>query len=78
MKDFIAVLVLLIPPISSYLWLLPADIYFDWLNPMRNYKVWTNLNLFGVIIVTLLLNILCLPFALIYWCYIFIRFIFTR
>jgi hypothetical protein len=56
----------------------------SFLNPIRNYNMWTNINWFGIIIITLLLNIICAPYAIGYWLYKFIsvicnlvRFIFT-
>ena len=39
---------------------------FEFLNPVRNYKVWTT-NWFGTILITVLLNILCIEFAVFYW-----------
>lgn len=38
--------------------------YFD---PIVNYEEWDKLNMFGVLIFTLLLNILFAPWAIIYW-----------
>lgn len=36
-------------------------------NPIRNYNKWRKMNWFGVIITTLILNILLFPYAIIYW-----------
>lgn len=50
---------------------------FSFLNPIVNYKEWTSFNWFGVIVCTLFLNILWLPYAIIYWIYELIHFLFT-
>ena len=36
-------------------------------NPIVNYIEWDKLNMFGVLVFTLLINILCAPWAIIYW-----------
>lgn len=38
-------------------------------NPIRNYNVWTQFNWFGIAILTILLNIIFLPYAIVYWIY---------
>ena len=38
-------------------------------NPIRNYNEWDNFNWFGIGIITLLLNIIFIPFAICYWIY---------
>jgi hypothetical protein len=38
-------------------------------NPIENYKRWKQFNWFGIIIITLALNIIFLPFAVLYWLY---------
>lgn len=47
------------------------DPYFDWdfsfFNPVCNYEQWCNMNWFGVIFFTLLINITCPVYALCYW-----------
>ena len=42
---------------------------FDWsiFNPIRNYKKWIKLNWLGISIITLLLNIIFIPYAFCYW-----------
>ena len=48
------------------------------LNPVRNYKEWCyTLNVFGIGIMTILLNIIFLPYAIIYWLAKLIYFILT-
>ena len=37
------------------------------LDPMRNYKKWDKINLFGISVITLLINIALLPYAIIFW-----------
>jgi hypothetical protein len=39
-------------------------------NPITNYKKWKQFNWFGIIIITLMLNIILFPNAIIYWIYI--------
>ena len=38
-------------------------------NPIRNYKEWYKLNWIGIITITTILNIVCLPYAICYWIY---------
>jgi hypothetical protein len=40
-----------------------------WFNPIQNYKDWTQLNWFGIIVITILLNIIFFPYAIGYWIY---------
>lgn len=49
----------------------------SFLNPINNYDEYYSLNVFGVIIVTILLNIICLPYAIIYWICKLIYWLFT-
>ena len=43
----------------------PGDLSI--LNPIRNYKKWNKMNWFGIIITTLILNVIFFPYAIIYW-----------
>lgn len=36
-------------------------------NPIDNYEEWDKLNMFGVLVFTLLISILLAPWAMIYW-----------
>ena len=45
------------------------DFYLYFLNPIRNYNKWRSMNWFGVGVSTLFLNIILLPYAIIYWIY---------
>ena len=38
-------------------------------NPIRNYNKWTKLNWFGISFITILLNIIFIPYAICYWTY---------
>ena len=38
-------------------------------NPIRNYKKWRKINWFGISVITLILNIIFLPYAICYWIY---------
>lgn len=40
---------------------------FSIFNPIDNYKLWNQINWFGVILITLLLNLLCPVLSVIYW-----------
>lgn len=42
---------------------------FAFFNPIRNYKTWTSMNWFGVIFVTLMLNVIMPLYAIGYWFY---------
>ena len=40
----------------------------DWcFNPIENYYDWTKLNFSAVLFLTLLLNIIFIPYAIVYW-----------
>lgn len=38
-------------------------------NPIINYNEWTQFNWFGIIVMTLFLNIILFPYAIVYWIY---------
>lgn len=38
-------------------------------NPIRNYKTWTKINWFGVIMATIFLHIIFPVYAIVYWGY---------
>lgn len=42
---------------------------FSIYNPIRNYKEWTSFNWFGITIITIIINIVLLPYAIGYWIY---------
>lgn len=42
---------------------------FDFFNPIRNYKTWTSMNWFGVILGTVFFHILLPVYAVVYWFY---------
>ena len=44
-----------------------ADFELSVFNPIRNYNKWTKLNWFGISVITLLLNIIFIPYAFCYW-----------
>lgn len=46
-------------------------------NPLVNYKEWYRFNIFGVLIFTLFINILLAPWAIIYWVFKILVFMFT-
>ena len=46
------------------------DMGISFLNPIANYyKNWTNMNWFGVIFWTIIVNIVLCPYAVCYWFY---------
>jgi len=47
------------------------------LNPLRNYETWTKINWFGIWVITILLNIIFIPYAIIYWVCKLFRFMLT-
>ena len=50
---------------------------YHYFNPIVNYEEWNKLNVFGVLMFTLLINILFAPWAIIYWAIKFFVFVFT-
>lgn len=38
-------------------------------NPIKNYNKWTKFNWFGITVITLVINIIFLPYAICYWFY---------
>lgn len=46
-------------------------------NPIYNYKKWKSLNWFGVIVCTLFINIIFLPYSVFIWLFKFIHKLFT-
>jgi uncharacterized membrane protein len=55
--------------ILSFCYLIGSGSYagHHYFNPIDNYEEWDKLNLFGVLVFTLLINILFAPCAMIYW-----------
>lgn len=53
------------------------DCDVSFLNPLRNYDEWYTINWFGIGVITILLNVICLPYAIIYWIYKLIHWLFT-
>ncbi len=51
-----------------------GNFYF---NPIENYDDWENLNGFAVVFFTIIINIIFLPYAIVYWVLKFFKFIFT-
>ena len=48
-----------------------------YLDVIENYESWENLNFATVVVLTLLLNIIFAPYAIIYWLVRFLKFITT-
>lgn len=55
--------------ILSFGYFVETGIYagHHYFNPIDNYEEWDQLNVFGVLVFTLLINILLAPWAIIYW-----------
>ena len=66
--ESITVIIVIIAGIEA---LILNSIKFDLsiFNPIRNYNKWTNLNWFGISFITILLNIIFIPYAICYWIY---------
>ena len=80
MKTEVFILIIFIGSIyiiSTICYCISSMYDFSFLNPIRNYKKFSSFNWFGIIIYTLILNILWLPYAIIYWLYKLIYFICT-
>ena len=65
--------------ILSFCYLVGTGSYagHHYFNPIDNYDEWDKLNVFGVFVFTLLLNLLFAPFALLYWIIKILVFMFT-
>jgi hypothetical protein len=55
--------------VLSFTYLVGTGAYagHHYFNPIVNYEEWHKLNIFGVLVFTLLLNFLFAPWAIIYW-----------
>lgn len=61
---------------SIYIVVFALDCDFSIFNPIKIHNKWKSLNLFGICVITILLNMICLPYAIIYWVYRLIKFLF--
>lgn len=61
----LAIIVYIIITILSLASLIGFDLSI--FNPIRNYHEWRTINWFGIIIITFILNIMLLPYAIVYW-----------
>ena len=69
MAEDIITLILLISLFDLF-FLVGFDVQdFSIFNPIRNYREWTNMNWFGVILATVLLNVGFPLYAFCYWFY---------
>ena len=48
-------------------YIMRRDFDISFINPVRNYNKWTSLNYLGIGVITILINIIWLPYAVIYW-----------
>ena len=60
---------LLIVIVFEALVLIIVDFDLSIFNPIRNYNAWVRINWFGIIIITLLFNIIFIGYAICYWIY---------
>lgn len=58
-------------------YIMKRDFDISFINPVRNYKKWTSLNYFGIGVITILINIIWLPYSIIYWMSMLISTLFT-
>lgn len=65
----IVILIMFIITAIEALILNSIDFDLSIFNPIRNYNKWTNLNWFGIGIITILLNIIFVVYAICYWVY---------
>lgn len=63
--------------IVSFIFIMNRNYDMTFLSPIRNYKKYKALNWFGIIVMTLLFNIIMFPYANIYWAWRIIKFLFT-
>ena len=54
---------------EAYILSISANFDLSIFDPIRNYGKWIGVNLFGVIILTLILNVIFIPYAFCYWMY---------
>lgn len=71
----IAIILYFVITLNTIIYTLDGDLSF--LNPIRNYHEWETLNWFGISVITFLINILLLPYAIIYWIYKLFKWLFT-
>lgn len=73
MKDLIAISCFIL--IIIYIFFLFSTLMegflktFSILNPIYNYNNWTKFNRFGIAVITIFLNVIFIPFTIIYWMY---------
>lgn len=58
-------------------YIVKRDFDISFINPVRNYNKWTSLNYFGIGVITILINIIWLPYSIIYWMSMLIGTLFT-
>ena len=68
MYEIIGAFVIFYIPISLSI-LATTELNFTIFNFVENYNNWTQFNWFGIVVITLLINILFLPYAILYWTY---------
>ena len=65
----IVILIIIIITIIEALILNSIDFDLSIFNPIRNYNKWINFNWFGIGVITILLNIIFVIYAIWYWAY---------
>ena len=63
------IIFVIVVSLSSISYFLDNWKIFHIFNPVRNYNTYTQFNWFGIIIITLFLNIIFIPYAIVYWIY---------
>ena len=67
-SEIITIVVFLVVAIEVFI-LNSIDFDLSIFNPIRNYDKWIDFNWFGIGIITILLNIIFIPYAVCYWIY---------
>lgn len=66
----VIILGFIILSIMEFSWIIDfyeGDFTLEFLNPIRNYDTWDNMNWFGVIIFTIIMNVLFPLYSVCYW-----------
>lgn len=77
MDVFVFLALLLWIPLSISIFCEILECECSYFNPITNYYEWKNFNWFGIVVITLLINVGLFPVAIPYWVYRIIKFLFT-
>ena len=77
MNENLLILIIFCEVILTIIGWLVCGINADFFNPLINYDTWTKFNWFGVIVLTLILNIIFFLYSIIYWSHNLMYWLFT-